>query len=264
VGRTGSRPPRSPSVSLTGGDASRLTLSELRRPHRSQRPGVPSMQTSQPASRRGVIAKQADSLVARAHLAGEALVGSLCGHTVRAERAGTTKVRFCSVTMGGTASEGGSLLSWTTTRRPSGQCCSSTNPGPMAAYCPSRGAAASGAATPFTRGCCIKTSRKRCCPLAEVGASDAELARVASRRWRVTNDLAIWEPALRTDPAGSPGLCATATNAKAEACGAALGLERRGVRAAHARHARAAHPLRRVRPGLLCLAHAVRVHERAL
>jgi hypothetical protein len=35
------------------------------------------------------------------------------------------------------------------------------------------------------------TSRKRCCPLAEVGASDAELARVASRTWRVTDDLAI-------------------------------------------------------------------------
>jgi hypothetical protein len=41
-------------------------------------------------------------------------------------------------------------------------------------------------------GCCIKPSRKRCCPLAEVGARDAELARMASRSWRVTNDLAIF------------------------------------------------------------------------
>jgi hypothetical protein len=41
-------------------------------------------------------------------------------------------------------------------------------------------------------GCCIKPSRKRCCSLAEVGARDAEPARVASRSWRVTNDLAIF------------------------------------------------------------------------
>ena len=53
-------------------------------------------------------------------------------------------------------------------------------------------AARSRTRSPARGGCCIKPSRKSRCPLAEVGAREAEPTRVASRGWRVTNDLAVF------------------------------------------------------------------------
>jgi hypothetical protein len=63
----------------------------------------------------------------------------------------------------------------------------------------------------FMGGCRTKPSRKRRCSLVDAGARAPERGRSASRGRRTTNELAVSEPGLRTDPASSPRVYATAS-----------------------------------------------------